>query len=149
EVKCDTVQEVVDELLQENGDRPILVTFPLPSSASRPDVEIAAQLRAAGFVRAQLDGAVVRLDEPEVEQQLRSARDILVVVDRIGATDANRGRLSEAVATAFNEGEGVAVALENGSSRRYSEHPTCSRCGTPGPILSPTLFSFNSPRGAC
>src|SRR6185295_5450100 len=152
-VKVDTVQEVVDELVSVGARHaappPILMTFPLPSSASRPDVEIAAQLRAAGFVRAQLDGSVVRLDEPEVEQRLRSARDILVVVDRIGATDANRGRLSDAVATAFNEGEGVAVALENGSSRRYSEHPACSQCATPGPTLSPTLFSFNSPRGAC
>jgi len=70
-VKVDTVQEVVDELVAERGTRnaelvaapssdvrvprpEILVTFPLPASAHRPDVEVAAQLRAAGFVRAQL-----------------------------------------------------------------------------------------------
>jgi excinuclease ABC subunit A len=57
--------------------------------------------------------------------------------------------LAEAVATAFSEGEGVAVALENGDRRRFSAHPTCSRCGTAAPALTPILFSFNSPRGAC
>jgi excinuclease ABC subunit A len=163
-VKTDTVQEVVDELLAGSGkreegsgdrltvqppDRPILVTFPLPASAHRPDVEVAAQLLAAGFVRARLDGTLVRLDEPDAERQVREAADVLVVVDRVASSDSNRGRLADAVATAFNEGEGVAVALDNGSRRRFSEHPTCSRCGTPGPVLTPNLFSFNNPRGAC
>jgi len=154
EVKVDTVQEVVDELLgRGTGDEervdPVLVTFPLPQSAHRPEVEVAAQLRAAGFVRAQLDGAVVRLDGPDVERRVREAGEVLVVVDRLPASEANRGRLADAVATAFSEGEGIAVALENGDRRRYTAHPTCSHCGTAAPTLVPTLFSFNNPRGAC
>src|SRR3989475_10843422 len=127
----------------------LLITFPLPASAHRPDVAVAAQLRVAGFVRAQLDGAVVRLDEPDAERRVREAAEVLVVGDRVAASEASRGRLADAVATAFNEGDGVAVALDNGSRRRFSEHPTCSHCGTPGPTLAPTLFSFNNPRGAC
>src|SRR2546429_1579847 len=128
---------------------PILMTFPLPASAHRPDVEVAAQLRAAGFVRAQLDGVLARLDPPDAEQRVREAQEVLVVVDRLPASDATRGRLADAVATAFNEGEGVAVALDNGDRRRFSAHPTCSRCGTAAPPLTPILFSFNNPRGAC
>src|SRR5882762_4842058 len=152
DVRVDTVQEVVDAIAEvgmRNGEQPILVTFPLPASAHRPDVEVAAQLRAAGFVRAQIDGEVVRLDEADAEGRVRAAREVLVVVDRIATTDANRGRLADAVATAFSEGEGVALALSNGDRRRFSEHPTCSSCGTPAPTLTPTLFSFNNPRGAC
>ena len=153
EVKADTVQEVVDRLIADFGLRfaelPVLVTFPLPASAHRPDVEVAAQLRAAGFVRAQVDGDVIRLDDAAAEGRVREGREVLVVVDRIAASDGNRGRLADAVATAFNEGEGVALALSNGDRRRFSEHPTCSACGTPAPALTPTLFSFNNPRGAC
>src|SRR2546421_37395 len=67
----------------------------------------------------------------------------------VGAPEPNGGRLSEAVAPAFGEGGGVAVALENGDRRRFSAHPTCSRCGTAAPALTPSLFSFNNPRGAC
>src|SRR5437667_3342963 len=168
-VKVDTVQEVVDELIADcglaiadstdgspnqqaairNPQSAIAVTFPLPASAHRPDVEVAAQLRAAGFVRAQLDGVLARLDPPDAEQRVREAQEVLVVVDRPPASDATRGRLADAVATAFNEGEGVAVALDNGDRRRFSAHPTCSNCGTAAPALTPILFSFNNPRGAC
>src|SRR3989442_1121476 len=159
-VKVDTVQEVVDELMVEVGTRKselegsatssafrvprsaLVIAFPLPASAHRPDVELAAQLRAAGFVRAQLDGTVTRLDEPDAERRVRAAEEVLVVVDRLPASEENRGRLADAVATAFNEGEGVALALHNGDPRRFSEHPTCSNCGTPAPALAPVLFPF-------
>src|SRR5437867_6897665 len=166
EVKAATVQGVVDALIAERGTRTaepvtasssdfpvppsaIVVAFPLPPSAHRPDVDVAAQLRAAGFVRAQADGALLRLDEPGAARRVREAADVLVVVDRLAASEANRGRLADAVATAFNEGEGIAVALENGDRRRFCERPTCSKCGASAPALSPILFSFNNPRGAC
>src|SRR5438093_5419733 len=162
DVKRDTVQEVVDAVIgrNENGrdvgaqhaaplHNSIVVAFPLPQSAQRPDVEIAAQLRAAGFVRAQVDGDVIRLDDDGAEQRVRAGSDVLVLVDRIAATSENRGRLADAIATAFSEGEGVALALNNGDRRRFSEHPACSACGCAAPALTPTLFSFNNPRGAC
>ena len=139
-MKVDTVQEVVDALIADGGlpiadspdERPnqsairnpqsaIAVTFPLPASAHRPDVEVAAQLRAAGFVRAQLDGVLARLDPPDAEQRVREAQEVLVVVDRLPASDATRGRLADAVATAFNEGEGVAVV--EGGGDRVGESP--------------------------
>ncbi|HMA40717.1 MAG TPA: excinuclease ABC subunit UvrA [Gemmatimonadales bacterium] len=157
-VKVDTVEEVVDDILGATGtlqsaageqSEAVLVTFPLPDSAHRPDVDAAAQLVAAGFVRAQVDGVLLRLDEPEAESRVRGGRDVLVIVDRLAPSDRNRGRLADAVATAFAEGEGVAVALDNGRRRRLSSHPTCSACGRAGPALTPALFSFNNPRGAC
>jgi len=149
EVKRDTVQEVVDAVLTGNGKRETIVAFPLPASAHRPEVEVAAQLRAAGFVRAQVDGTVVRLDEADAEARVRAGQDVLVIVDRIAAAEENRSRLADAIATAFSEGEGIALALNNGDRRRFSEHPACSACDTAAPALAPTLFSFNNPRGAC
>src|SRR5262245_21388067 len=149
EVKRDTVTEVVDAVLAGHGPWETIVAFPLPASAHRPEVEVAAQLRAAGFVRAQVDGSVIRLDEDGVEARVRAGQDVLVIVDRITAAEENRSRLADAVATAFSEGEGIALALNNGQRRRFSEHPACSACGTAAPVLTPTLFSFNNPRGAC
>ena len=106
EVRADTVQEVVDELIADSTDEAsvqsairnpqsaIVVAFPLPASAHRPDVEVAAQLRAAGFVRAQLDGAVMRLDEPDAELRVRSATEVLVLVDRVAAAHGSSPRRS-------------------------------------------------------
>jgi len=166
-VKIDTVQEAVDQVIAECGMRnadshggdgqsaiqnprsAIAITFPLPASAHRPEVDAAAQLIAAGFVRAQIDGTLVRLDDAAASLKVREGREVLVVVDRLSGTAANRSRLTDALATAFSEGEGVALALSNGDRRRFSAHPTCSSCGQSAPVLTPALFSFNNPRGAC
>jgi len=166
-VKIDTVQEVVDGIIADCGlpiaDSPpglsqsaihnpqstIAIAFPLPDSAHRPDVDAAALLVAAGFVRAQVDGTLVRLDAPEAPGLVRDGREVLVIVDRLQGTAANRGRLTDALATAFGEGEGVALALSNGDRRRFSSLPACSACGLGAPVLTPALFSFNNPRGAC
>ncbi|HET7790154.1 MAG TPA: excinuclease ABC subunit UvrA [Gemmatimonadales bacterium] len=166
-VRADTVPAVVEQLLAGPGSRSepsgaggdpspvanpqsaIVVGFPLPPEAHRPDVAVAAQLVAAGFVRAEADGVAFRLDQPDAEARLRGARDLLVLVDRLPATDASRGRLAEAVASAFNEGDGIAIAQRDGERRRFSRHPACPNCGTPAPLLTPALFSFNNPRGAC
>ena len=162
-VKADTVQEVVDGVTG-NGNREALkdslpvagivdsvtVAFPLPGTGDRPDVEIAAQLRAAGFVRVQLDGEVTRLDTDDAEARIRAAKEVLILVDRVSASPANRGRLTDAVSTAFAEGDGVALVLtDGGHRRRFSEQPACSNCGRPAPVPTPNLFSFNNPRGAC
>jgi excinuclease ABC subunit A len=156
-VKTDTVQEAVEELLRGAGsseqvvmpDPPILITFPLPPDAQRPDVDVAGLLRAAGFVRALADGTLLRLDEAAVDARLRAAAEVLVIVDRVIPTAASRSRLADAVATAYAEGDGVSIAVRNGTRRRFSEHPTCSGCGAAAPTLVPSLFSFNNPRGAC
>src|SRR5947207_1302324 len=112
EVKRDTVQEVVDTVIAGNGKRETIVAFPLPASAHRPDVEVAAQLRAAGFVRAQVDGAVVRLDDDGVEGRVRAGQDVLVIVERIGAASENRRRLAGAVPPAG----GVCGSMRRGVS---------------------------------
>jgi excinuclease ABC subunit A len=150
-VKTDTVQAVVDDLLAapRSASEPVTVAFPLPSAVSAPDVSLSAQLRAAGFARIQADDVVLRLDEPDAEQRLRAATEVLVLVDRVAPEPERGNRLAEAVVTAFAEGEGVAIALWNGDRRRFSEHPACSVCATPAPVLAPSLFSFNNPRGAC
>src|SRR3989442_1317925 len=130
EVKADTVQEVVDALIAECGVRSaefegadhsafrtpnsaLVVAFPLPPTAHRPEVDVAAQLRAAGFVRAQVDGALVRLDAPEAEQRVREGAEGLVAVDRVAAADASPGRRTDSVGTSFTAREGGAVTVCN------------------------------------
>jgi len=79
DVKRDTVQEVVDSVIADFGMRkaelPVLVHSPT-RICQRPGVEIAAQLRAAGFVRAQVDGELVRLDDEGAEQRVRAGKDV-------------------------------------------------------------------------
>ena len=128
------------------GDAPVQVAFPVPPSARINDA-LVENLRALGFFRIVADGESLHLDELPSGADLTSRGEVLVVVDRLPAGAG--ARLTEAIALAFAEGEGVALVLHPGGRLRFTEHPACSVCDTPAPPQTPNLFSFNNPRGAC
>ena len=147
-VTVDSPSTAADRLITERPGRQILVCFPLPSSTLANHELILENLRALGFVRVLLGGTVHRIDELPPDTRLNEP-GTRVVVDRVKATTALRGRLADSLALAFGEGEGIAEAVDGDHTERFSQHPRCVACDTPAPVLTPTLFSFNSPRGAC
>ncbi len=148
-VRRDTPQSAADAVVAAGFDR-LQIAFPLVAAARGAHAATVDNLRALGFLRLLVDGDAVHLDEPPDRLDLHAASEVLVIVDRLTGGADQRDRISEAVATAFNEGEGVAIALAaEGARLRFTEHPTCSQCDTPAPAVTPALFSFNNPRGAC
>ncbi len=144
----DTPQAATDAVLGRGAGR-LQVTFPLPVSARQSHQATIDNLRALGFVRMIVDGAAHHLDELPPHADLTSAADVLVVVDRLAAGPEVAGRLTEAISTAFSEGEGIAIVVTGDDRLRFTEFPACSACDTPAPQITPALFSFNNPRGAC
>ncbi|HET9134453.1 MAG TPA: excinuclease ABC subunit UvrA [Gemmatimonadales bacterium] len=148
-VRQDTPGAAADVVLADGPGR-LQVGFPLPAAARGAGAATAENLRALGFVRVEVAGVPHRLDDLPAGLDLAAAEDLVVIVDRLGGTVDDRGRLVEALGTAFLEGEGVALVLrEGGPRRRFTEFPACSACDTPAPSITPALFSFNNPRGAC
>jgi excinuclease ABC subunit A len=148
QVVSDSPSTATERLLEEVKGRQVLIAFPLPRS-EQPDHDLLAEnLLAMGFVRIKSGGVVHRIDELPSNVRLDSA-DVSVIVDRIKVTPAMRTRLADSLALAFTEGDGVAEVLFGDEQRRFSQRPRCESCGTPGIALSPNLFSFNNPRGAC
>jgi excinuclease ABC subunit A len=112
--------------------------------------QIVDNLTAMGFVRVLVGGTLHRLDELPKRMDLARAKGALVVVDRVPAAPGAAERLADSLATAFAEGDGIAVVLPTeGPERRFSATPRCLTCGAAAPTLTPALFSFNHPRGAC
>jgi excinuclease ABC subunit A len=153
-VRRDTPQSAADDVLAAVPGDKIQVAFPLPPVARLTHEAVAENLRALGFVRVLADGVPHHLDELPAGLDLTRAHELLVVVDRLVADAASAGRLAESVATAFQEGEGVALVLHTplaaGRARlRFTRFPACSACDTPAATVTPALFSFNNPRGAC
>ncbi len=144
----DTPQSAATTIL-DDGEGRLRIAFPLPPGSRRAQGVTVDNLRALGFLRLEVDGATHHLDELPAALDLTRAEEVLVIVDRLVAIEAQRGRFAEALSMAFAEGEGVAVALRDDSRRRFTEFPSCSVCDTPGTTVSPALFSFNNPRGAC
>ncbi len=161
EIKPDTVQSVTDTVLALPGGARFYVTFPLRLSDKVTHDVVIENLRAQGFLRVAIDGAVMHLDElAESKRDITRAKELLVVVDRLAVAPESAGRLSDGVGTAFREGEGDCVILFTdtivspldgltANKLRFTERFQCANDGTLAPTPTPQLFSFNNPRGAC
>ncbi|MFL5543131.1 MAG: excinuclease ABC subunit UvrA [Gemmatimonadaceae bacterium] len=161
EIKPDTVQSVADVVLALPDGSRFYVTFPLRLSKKVTHDVVIENLRAQGFLRVALDGVVFHLDElTESKRDITRAKELLVVVDRLTTSAESAGRLSDAVATAFREGEGDCVILFADqiispldglavTKLRFTERFECANDGTIAPAPTPQLFSFNNPLGAC
>lgn len=104
-------------------------------------------LAKQGFLRARVDGQPVMLDEPV--RVAPGSHDVDLVVDRIKLGPECRERVQEAVASALKAGRG-SLTVEVGSERHsFATRPYCAACDRELPPLSPRLFSFNTPVGAC
>ena len=159
ELKPDTVQSVTDTLLALPAGTRFVVTFPLKLSAKVTDAMIVENLRAQGFLRVVVNGEMKTLEEIAANRvPLTSARQLLVVVDRLSADPESAGRIAESVGTAFRDGDGECVVISIAESRvtshesqtlRFTERFECPNDGFRAPTPTPQLFSFNNPRGAC
>ena len=161
EIKPDTVSSVVDAVLAHPEGLRFYVTFPLKLSNKVTHDVVIENLRAQGFLRVAMDGLVMHLDElADSKRDITRAKELLVVVDRLAVSTDNAGRLSDAVGSAFREGEGDCVILfaeavvsrregANATTLRFTERFECPNDGTVAPAPTPQLFSFNNPRGAC
>jgi excinuclease ABC subunit A len=161
EIKPDTVQSVTDAVLALPAGTRFYVAAPLELSIDVSHEVVVENLRAQGFIRISLDGRIMHLDELSTAHvDVTFAKELFVVVDRLVVSEDTRGRLADAVSTAFREGDGDAVILFTDAvvasfdgSRvdrlRFTESFQCPNDGTRALAPAPQLFSFNSPRGAC
>ncbi len=146
-VVADSPTTAADRALSEIAGARVLVTFPLlHTQADR--ASIIDNLRAMGFLRVRVADTVHHIDELAPDVALDPATTS-VVVDRLVLSTETRGRFADSLALAFAEGDGVATAVADTAALSFSERPRCADCGTGSIPLTPALFSFNSPRGAC
>ncbi|BCZ18704.1 hypothetical protein NHP190012_03460 [Helicobacter sp. NHP19-012] len=142
--------DIIAQVLQECAGRKVLVLAPLVDNKKGHFNDILQGLRQKGFVRAQIDGVLTRLDEP-LELAKNKKHSIKAVADRLEVSAQNQARLSSALERALAEGYGrvEVLDLDTNKSRHYSEHLACFACKVSFEPLEPVSFSFNSPKGAC
>ena len=151
-MKPDTVQSVADTVMRLQSGTRFYVAFPLRLSDKVTHKVVVENLRAQGYLRVYAKGAVVHLDDlANTKTDLTRTPEVLVVVDRLALSDDVGGRLTDAVGTAFADGDGecVIILADTLEKLRFTERFECAYDGTRAPAPSPQLFSFNNPRGAC
>jgi len=147
-INAQTITQMVDQVMSMEEGRRISILAPIVSGRKgeyRKELEF---LRKQGYIRAKIDGTLRELDE-EIALDKNKRHDIEVVVDRIILKDSIRDRLTDSIETALRLAQGI-VRVEIGSKDiTLSEKLACSDCGISIQELSPRMFSFNSPHGAC
>ena len=141
-------QQIVDTLMAYPEDTTVLLLAPLVRQRKGEFKQLFEDMMRLGFVRFRIDGEVTRLEEAVALEKKRK-HDLDIVVDRIKLGPGRRSRLNESVELALQAGKGRLLAQIDDLELPFSEQLFCDRCNLSLPELSPQLFSFNSPLGAC
>lgn len=151
-----SAQDIITQVLKLPDGAKIVILAPLIREKKGSFTDILESLRHKGYVRAMVDGVMVRLDE-EIELSKTKKHTLKVVIDRLIIKDDNHDRVAQDVEKALKESYGeVEIEIQNhdevGMAEKlihYSEHSACFDCKVSFDPLEPLSFSFNSPKGAC
>src|SRR5512143_744265 len=152
-IQAQTVQEMVDRALRLPEGSRFSILAPYVTGKKGEYRKQMAEMLKEGFLRARIDGRLVELDDPpELDRQKKHT--IELVVDRLVAKPARdeeyRKRLADSIETATRVSGGLIVlSVADGPEEVLSANYACPDCGTSLTEITPRLFSFNSPYGAC
>ena len=147
-----TVQQIVDSILNLPKGTRIMVLAPKVRRRKGEHKEVFSEARKQGFARVRVNGDVMRVEDAEqFNLDKRYWHYIELAVDRLIIDEhLELVRVTDSVETALREGGGVVqVAVEGGKELEFSEQFACVSCVTGLPEIEPRTFSFNSPHGAC
>src|SRR6266568_1198704 len=149
EIASQTVSQMVDQIMTLPEGARITLLSPLVRGRKGEYKKELTQLRKDGFVRVVIDGVQLELAD-EITLDKKKKHDIDIVVDRLIVKPGIERRLADSFETALNHGEGIAkVAIVEGDTILFSEALACIDCGISYPEMTPRMFSFNNPYGAC
>jgi excinuclease ABC subunit A len=143
-----SAQEIVAQVLALPSATALTVLAPVVRGRKGQYGEVFRDAKRQGFVRVRVDGALRDLDEP-IALEKKRAHAIEIVVDRLTLEGDAKPRLTESIETALKVGKGLVIVTTKGRDAVFSELYACAKCGFSFPELTPRIFSFNSPYGAC
>ena len=147
EIERQTVDQICDRIMEHSGAK-LQLLAPIVRGRKGEYRKELEQLKRAGYVRVRVDGVNYTLDE-EITLDKNVKHTISVVIDRIVVKDGAQRRISDAIENAIKLAEGLVVADFDGEEVLYSTKYACPDCELSFEELTPRLFSFNNPYGAC
>jgi len=156
EISSQSVSQMVDQIMAMPQGTKITLLSPVVRGRKGEYRKELAQFRKDGFVRVIVDGETRELEE-EIVLDKKKKHDIDIVVDRLVVKPGLETRLAGSLETALSHAEGivkVAISADEAAGRKaetllFSESSACIDCGISYPEMTPRMFSFNNPYGAC
>jgi len=144
-----SAQQIIDVIMEMPRGSNVQILAPIVRGRKGEYKKTFDEIRQEGFTRVRVDGIVRTLYE-EIELVKQRKHTIEIVVDRVVVEPRKRPRIADSVETALKHGGGVLIVVsEEGQEQMYSEHYACIHCSVSYEELSPRMFSFNNPYGAC
>jgi excinuclease ABC subunit A len=150
EISSQTVDEIVAQILSYPKNSSVYILAPIARGKKGTFSTELKRIGEKGYVRVIIDGEIFDIESvPELDKN--KPHNIEIVVDRIKIKREIRSRIADSVETALEETEGILILrdIDKDKSRVFSTKFACPDCGISYPEISPRLFSFNSPYGAC
>ena len=150
EIKQQTVDQMTDALLALSEGTRLQILAPVIRGRKGEHQKVLDDARKAGFVRVRVDGTQYELDDaPTLDKKKKHEIDI--VVDRIVIKPGIQQRLNDSIETALKQSGGLMASqvMPDGAITLYSQNYACPDCGISIEELTPRMFSFNNPYGAC
>ncbi len=149
EITQQTVDQIVDRVCELPERTKMMILAPVVRARKGEHQKLLADAKKSGFVRVRVDGSLYELTE-EIKLEKNIKHTIEIVVDRLIMKDGIQQRLTDSIETALHQASGlVIIAPEDGEEMLFSQNFTCPEHGFSMDELSPRMFSFNNPFGAC
>ena len=150
EIRQQTIDQIIDQVLELPEGSRIQVLSPVVRARKGEYAKVFEDARKSGYVRCRVDGALYELTE-EIKLEKNKKHNIEVVVDRLIVRPDVRQRLTDSVETASGLSGGLVIVNVLGDDRDilFSQNYACADCGVSIEELTPRMFSFNNPYGAC
>lgn len=148
-IEKQTIDQIVDNILELPEKTRIQILAPVVRGKKGEYVKLLEDFQKDGFVRARIDGQMYELSD-DIEIDRKKKHNIDIIVDRLVIKDDIRNRLTESVETALKYADNLVTvdAIDIGE-KIYSQNYACPDCGISFEELTPRMFSFNNPQGAC
>lgn len=148
-IQRQTVQQIVNSVCKFSQETKLNILSPVVRGRKGEHKGVFEQVRKEGFLRVRVDGKIHKL-ESDIKLEKNKKHSIEVVVDRLTLEGDYKDRMTESVELALKIGGGLIIIQElPKTDHLFSEHFACPHCEVSMEELSPRMFSFNSPYGAC
>ncbi len=150
EIRRQSIDQIVDKVLAMPEGTRFQVLAPVIRGKKGEHAKVLEDARRSGFARVRIDGSLYDLSE-EIKLDKNKKHQIELVVDRLILRGDIMRRLTDSVETALGQSDGLVLIQcpDSGEEQLFSRNYACDDCGISMPELSPRLFSFNNPMGAC
>ena len=150
EIRQQTIDQIIDQVLALPEGTRIQVMAPVIRGKKGEHAKVFEDAKRSGYVRARVDGSLYELDE-EIKLEKNKKHTIEIIVDRLIIRPDIRQRLTDSVETAAKLSGGLVIVnlLREEKDLSFSQNYACEDCGISMEELTPRMFSFNNPFGAC